>query len=191
MLKKHPQIKETLVVLKDVFNSIFIAIVIAIILKLFFFQAYFIPSSSMENTLQIGDELLVYKFLYNKKIPIFNIKLHIGTKIKRGDIIVFSSPENNEQDYIKRCIAIAGDKLTFISNKIYLNNKILKEPYLKDTFVKYNEESYIIPKNCVFVMGDNRNNSSDSRQWGFLNTKKIIGKAFFIYYPFDRMGFLK
>ncbi len=185
------QFKEILPVLKDVFNSIFIAVTIAIILKIFFFQAYFIPSTSMENTLKIGDEILVFKFLYNKKIPGLNQTLPFGIKVKRGDIIVFSSPEDNEQDYIKRCIALPGDKISFISNKIYLNGNLLKEPYLKDKNVSYINESYTIPQGHIFVMGDNRNNSSDSRQWGFLDMKKIIGKAFLIYYPFHRIRFLK
>ncbi len=188
-LKLSPEIKEILLIIKDILNAIFIAILIAIILKLFFFQAYFIPSSSMEDTLKIGDEILVWKFLYNNKIPLFNKYLPFGLKIKRGDIIVFHNDMGNE-DYIKRCIAIGGDKITFSSNKIYLNGKILKENYIKIKNVKYINESYSVPKNYIFVLGDNRNNSVDSRQLGFISTKKIIGKAILIYYPIKRFKFL-
>jgi len=176
----------------NILSSIFIAVVIAVILRVFILSVFYIPSTSMEETLQIGDHIIVWKFLYNNKIPIFNIKLPFGFKIKRGDIIVFISPTDSNEDYVKRCIGLPGDKIEFIGNRVYINNKLLKEPYVKNKdLIFYSKKVYIVPKNHIFVMGDNRINSSDSREWGYLPMQNVIGKALFVFFPFNRIRIVK
>lgn len=179
-------------ILHNIVSAIFIALIIAVILRVFFLSVFYIPSSSMEDTLKRGDYILVWKFLYNNRIPVFNIKLPFGIKIKRGDVIVFIAPENSNEDYIKRCIGLPGDKIEFKENNIYINGKIVNEPYIKDkNIIFYAQKSYIVPDNHIFVMGDNRLNSSDSREWGCVPEKNIIGKALFIFFPFNRIKVIK
>ena len=158
----------------------------------------------MKKTLLIGDHILVSKFSYGthipNEIPFINIKLFddivLFSKVpKRGDIIVFKFPKDETRDFIKRVIGLPGDLLEVKSQKVYINNK----PY-EDTHARHTDSPsdsplvprddfgpILVPDNHVFVMGDNRENSQDSRYWGYLNVKKIRGKALIIYWSWDRI----
>lgn len=146
----------------------------------------------MEDTIKIGDIVIVWKFLYDCKIPLINLKFPFGFKVKHNDIIVFLSPENKSENYVKRCIAIESDYIKLTNNKVILNNKVLNENYVKFIdLVNYEPQGLKIPPETVFVMGDNRLNSYDSRNFGPVPKKNIIGKVILIIYPFNRIKLLK
>jgi signal peptidase I len=176
-------------------EAIIIAILIALFIRTFIVQAYKIPSGSMKPTLQIGDHILVSKFTYGVKIPfIRNTLIPVGEP-KRGDIVVFIYPEDRSKDFIKRVIAVGGDTVEIKNKQIILNGK----PY-KDSFGVYVDDFVIpgsmqprdnmgpvkVPKDMLFVMGDNRDQSHDSRFWGFVELKDVMGKAFIIYWSWNK-----
>ncbi len=176
-------------IIQDIFSSILLALFIAVIIRIFFISAFFIPSSSMEKVLKPGDQILVWKFLYNKHIPVLNISLFFGIPVKRQNIIVFKI-EGDEDDYIKRIIGLPGDKILLKNNQVYVNGILLKEPYINtEHSIHYLNSVFEVPVNKVFVLGDNRSNSRDSREFGFVSIEKIVGKIFFIFYPFNRIRF--
>jgi len=176
-----------------------IAFLIAIVIRTFAVQAFKIPSGSMLSTLQIGDHILVNKILLGTPvdIPFTNINLFRMPGIrepKRGDIVVFKYPEDPKRDFIKRVIAAGGDVVESKDKSVFVNNKKLTEPYAQhvDMFVKPrimdkrdNFGPVTVPKGMVFVMGDNRDQSYDSRFWGFVDEKQIKGKAMIIYWSWD------
>ena len=145
----------------------------------FVMEAYWIPSGSMIPTLEIGDRVLVNKFIYRFTEP------------KRGDIIVFRSVDNPDEDLIKRVVGLPGDTVAVRRGHLFLNGKRQKEPYLNK---KLPDRSYYaktkVPKGHVFVMGDNRGNSADSRVFGPLPKKNIEGEAFLRFWPPHRIGLL-
>ena len=185
-------------------EAILIALLLALLIRTFIVQAFKIPSGSMKKTLLIGDHILVSKFSYGthipNEIPFINIKLFddivLFSKVpERGDIIVFKFPKDETRDFIKRVIGLPGDLLEVKSQKVYINNK----PY-EDTHARHTDSPsdsplvprddfgpILVPDDHVFVMGDNRENSQDSRYWGYLNVKKIRGKALIIYWSWDRI----
>jgi len=182
---------------EDYIKPIFFAILIALFIRAFIIQAFKIPSSSMEPTLLIGDHILVNKFIHGIRIPysdkIFGSskKIFGGKKIQRGDIIVFIYPKDRSKDFIKRVIGTEGEKVEIIRNKIYINDQLINDPWgrydEKSEWLKYfqSKEKYgpeTVPKDSIFVLGDNRDNSQDSRFWGFVNIQDIKGKAFIIYF---------
>ena len=136
---------------------------------------FIIPSSSMEPTLHPKDRVIV-----------------VNDKIRREDIIVFIDPVSSDTSpfMIKRVIAIPGDKIKIENGKLYLNNKLKKEPYIAEEMVYY-LKSQTISKKHVFVLGDNRNNSADSSVWGELPVENIIGKAIYVYWPRNKIRALK
>lgn len=160
------------------------AIVIAMILKTYVIINATVPTGSMENTILPGDDLLGFRLAYTFSEP------------ERGDIIIFNYPDDESQKYIKRIIGLPGEKITILDSKIYVNGDwvALEEPYLKEAWTNANGP-YIfeVPKDCYLVLGDNRNDSEDSRYWEhpYVSKEDIIGKAFFTYYPFNRMGTLE
>ena len=180
--------------IKEYLEPIVIAVLIALFIRTLIVQAFKIPSSSMEPTLQVGDHILVNKFIYGVKIPLTDIKLFKFKKPERGDIIVFIYPRDHSKDFIKRVIGMEGEKVEIVLNKIYINDKLINDPW-----GQYNEKSHwirylqpmerygpeIVPKNSLFVLGDNRDNSQDSRFWGFVNINAVKGKAFIIYFSLD------
>jgi len=181
--------------IKEYLEPIIIAILIALFIRTFIVQAFKIPSSSMEPTLQVGDHILVNKFIYGIKIPFTDIKLLEFKKPKRGDIIVFIYPKDRSKDFIKRVIGTEGEKVEVIRNKIYVNDKLINDPWghynEKSEWIRYLQpiEKFgpvVVPKDSLFVLGDNRENSQDSRFWGFVNTHAVRGKAFIIYFSWDR-----
>ncbi len=180
--------------IKEYVEPIVIAILIALFIRAFIIQAFKIPSSSMEPTLQVGDYLLVSKFIYGIKIPFTNVKLFEFNKPKRGDIIVFIYPKDRSKDFIKRVIGTEGEKIEIIHNKIYINDRLLEDRWghydEKSEWSKYfqTKERYgpeTVPKDSLFVLGDNRDNSQDSRFWGFVNIKEVKGKALIIYFSWN------
>lgn len=184
--------------LRENIEAILVAIVLALFIRTFVIQAFKIPSGSMLQTLQIGDHILVNKFIYGVKIPFLQTTILSVKQPKRGDIIVFKFPEDPKKDFIKRVVGIAGDEIKSKNKRLYVNNKLVNCDYAihtdsrlipsniqpRDTF-----EPITVPENCLFVMGDNRDHSYDSRFWGFVNLEAVKGKAFIIYWSWDKENF--
>jgi signal peptidase I len=186
--------------LRENIEAIIIAIIIAMFIRTFIIQAFKIPSGSMLETLQIGDQILVNKFIYGVKIPFTDGKTLVPVKDpKKGDIVVFKYPEDPSKDFIKRVVATGGDTLEIINKKLYVNNTLVKdEPYaihktLEIILGKYNPRDnlrkILVPENKLFVMGDNRDNSHDSRFWGFVDLRAVKGKAIIIYWSWNKNKF--
>ncbi len=186
--------------LRENTEAIIIAIIIAMFIRTFIIQAFKIPSGSMLETLQIGDQILVNKFIYGVNIPFTGGKKLVNvTDPAKGDVVVFKYPEDPSKDFIKRVVAVAGDTLEIKNKQLYVNDKpVVNEKYaiyrdhkvysaLKTT--RDNYQKITIPENKLFVMGDNRDNSHDSRFWGFVDLKAVKGKAFIIYWSWNKNKF--
>ena len=174
--------------IKEYIEPIVIAVLIALFIRAFVVQAFKIPSSSMEPTLLVGDHLLVNKFIYGIRIPYTDIKFFQYRKPQRGDIIVFIFPKDRKKDFIKRVIATEGEKVVIIHNKIYIDDKLIDDPWGHFTMPRSTIEDYgpvKVPGDSLFVMGDNRDNSQDSRFWGFVRVNEVKGKALIIYFSWD------
>ncbi len=182
-------------IFKEYIEPIAIAILVALFIRAFIVQAFKIPSSSMEPTLLVGDHLLVNKFIYGIRLPFTKTKYFQFKKPQRGDIIVFIYPKDRSKDFIKRVIGTEGEKVEIVQNKIYINNQLIDDPWghyeERSASLRYLQPMerfgpVTVPPNSVFVLGDNRDNSQDSRFWGFVNVNEIKGKAFIIYFSWDR-----
>jgi signal peptidase I len=174
--------------IKEYLEPIVIAVFIALFIRAFIVQAFKIPSSSMEPTLLVGDHLLVNKFIYGIRIPYTDTKLFQYKKPGRGDIIVFIFPKDRSKDFIKRVIGTEGEKVTIVHNKIYINDKLIDDPWGRFIMPRTSIEDYgpvRVPEGSLFVMGDNRDNSQDSRFWGFVKLTEVKGKALVIYFSWD------
>jgi len=182
--------------IKEYLEPIVIAVLIALFIRTFVVQAFKIPSSSMEPTLLVGDYILVNKFIYGIRIPYTDTKFFPMKQPDRGDVIVFIYPKDTSKDFIKRVIGKEGEKIEIVQNKIFVNGKQIEDPW--GHFEKYDWSKYlqamekfgpvVVPKDCLFVLGDNRDNSQDSRFWGFVNLNAVKGKAFIIYFSWDRLS---
>ena len=194
-----PRKKSTI---REYAESIAIAILLALIIRAFVVQAFKIPSGSMKPTLQIGDHILVNKFLYGVKFRVpftaLNYTLIPIGQPQRQDVIVFIYPVDPDKDFIKRVIGLPGDTVQLINKKVYINQQPLADPsgVHSDQNVigpleqpRDNLGPIQVPPDKYFVMGDNRDESYDSRYWGFVDQKAIIGKAFIIYWSWDRLNF--
>jgi signal peptidase I len=186
--------------LREYFESIVIAVILALFIRTFVVQAFKIPTGSMEETLLIGDHLLVNKFVFGPtESGLERALLPIGT-IKRRDVLVFKYPEEPERDFIKRVIGLPGETVELREKKVYVNGTPLDEPYVHfltapsgpselhevtsfDVRERYGPVT--VPPNHYFVMGDNRDNSQDSRYWGFLPRENIKGKSLVIYWSYQ------
>jgi len=178
-------------------EAIVIAIVLALIIRTLVVQAFTIPSGSMMDTLLVGDYILVNKFLYGPELPLTEFRVPGLREPQRGDIIVFKYPQDEKRDFIKRIIAIPGDQIVIRGHDVHVNGQRLREAYVKHTAPSpgqagqtycgyaYGCEATAVPPGAYFVMGDNRDNSQDSRYWGFVRREKIKGKAFLIYWSWD------
>ena len=178
-------------VFREYAEAAVIAIILALFIRTFVVQAFKIPSGSMEPTLLVGDHILVNKFLYGVKIPFINKTLIPISGPKRNDVIVFIYPVDKSKDFIKRVIGLPGDEIEIVDNKIYINGKPFKDRYgyypdrgrkTVNTTAKTRFGPVTVPKDHLFVMGDNRNHSYDSRFWGFVPFDSVKGKAFIIYW---------
>jgi len=172
-------------------EAILWAVALTFVLRAFVIQAFRIPSESMMNTLLVGDFLFVNKFEYGPKIPFTHIRLPGLRPPHRGDVIVFQYPPDPSKDYIKRCIATGGQTVEVRDKNVYVNGTKLVEPYARhiDPNIRpaaYDQRDnmapYTVPPGDLFMMGDNRDNSYDSRFWGPVTMDLVKGKAMFIYY---------
>ena len=186
--------------LREYFESIVIAVILALFIRTFIVQAFKIPTGSMENNLLIGDHLLVNKFSLGPTASSLERAVLPVATIRRGDIVVFKYPEEPERDFIKRIIGLPGDTLELREKKVYINGQPIDEPYVHflqppRTGADYSERTSFdvrerfgpvtVPADQYFAMGDNRDNSQDSRYWGFLPRDYVKGKALVIYWSFD------
>ena len=177
-------------------ESILIAFLLAMFIRTFFIQAFKIPSGSMRMTLIEGDRLMVNKLRYGPNIPFTKTRIPGYSKPERGDIIVFIFPGTPKKDFIKRLIAFGGETVEIKFGDIYIDGKPVDDERIKNIFY-YNAEPYglagvptKVPEGFVFVLGDNSRSSQDSPYWGFVPESNVIGRAEFIYWPFNRMRFL-
>jgi signal peptidase I len=176
-------------------EAIFIAVLLALVIRQFAVQAFTIPSGSMMDTLLIGDYILVNKFLFGAEIPLTDFHLPGLRAPTRGDVIVFKYPQDESRDFIKRIIAVGGDTVQVRDNQVWLNGKLVDESYVRPGSFHagpsthcgylYGCDPLVVPASSYFVMGDNRDNSQDSRYWGFVKREKIRGKAFLIYWSWN------
>lgn len=165
--------------LGEILESVAIAVILAVIIRFFLFQPFYIPSGSMEPTLKPGDRIIVNKLIYRYSQP------------KRGDIMVFKYPRDPARDFIKRTVGLPEETIEIKDSKVYINNKEIPQPFLEPGLKFGSFGPVEVPEGSYFMMGDNRNNSEDSRVWGTLPRENIVGKAMFIYWPLSRIGMVK
>jgi signal peptidase I len=170
------------------------ALIITLFLRAFVIQAFRIPSESMKDTLLVGDFLFVNKFEYGAKIPFTHVRLPGVRQPRRGDVIVFQFPQDPSKDFIKRCVATGGETVEIKNKQVSVNGVALNEPYTihSDPTVKPagydyrdNYGPYTVPPGELFMMGDNRDNSNDSRYWGTLEMDLVKWRAMFLYWSWD------
>lgn len=184
--------------LRENIEAIAVAVVLALFIRTFIVQAFKIPSGSMQPTLQIGDHILVNKFIYGVKLPFAGATIIPIADPERGDIIVFKFPEDPEKDFIKRVVAVAGDTVEMRDKRVFVNGELQPHDYAVYTDPRIlpgqlqprdNFGPIAVPEETVFVMGDNRDHSYDSRFWGFVDLEDVKGKAFIIYWSWDKEEF--
>ena len=183
--------------LREYFDSIVIALILALFVRTWVVQAFKIPTGSMENNLLIGDHLLVNKFVFGPTLSRVDRAVLPVRDIRHGDILVFKYPIDPQRDFIKRVVGLPGDTIELKAKKVYINNQPLDEPYVHfltpaseggevtsmDVRERYGPVT--VPPDQYFVMGDNRDNSQDSRYWGFLPRDHVKGKAMMIYWSYE------
>jgi signal peptidase I len=179
-------------------EAILVAVLIALFIRTFVVQAFKIPSGSMKQTLLIGDHILVNKFIYGVKIPYLHKTLIPIETPQRGDIIVFKFPLDPSKDFIKRVIGIGGDVVESRDKQLFVNHKPLThdhgfytDPHIIPGNIRPRDNfgPITVPENSLFMMGDNRDESFDSRFWGFVDLKAVDGNAFIIYWSWDSQNF--
>jgi signal peptidase I len=184
-------------VLREYFQSLVIAVLLALFVRTWVFQAFKIPTGSMEQNLLIGDHLIVNKMVFAPSATGVERAILPGRPIARGDVIVFKFPEDPERDFIKRVVGLPGDRLEMRRKQVFVNGERLDEPYVQhlvppapdgpprtgDKLEEYGPVT--VPADQYFMMGDNRDNSEDSRYWGFLPESNVKGQALFIYFSFN------
>ena len=197
----QPYVKSTA---REYFESICIAVILALFVRTFVVQAFKIPTGSMENNLLIGDHLLVNKFVFGPTTGAVERAILPMRDIRRGDIAVFKYPDEPERDFIKRVIGLPGEQIEVRQKRVYVNGKLLDEPYahyieappppheaepasrvLSTGDPRDNYGPVTVPPKHYFVMGDNRDNSQDSRYWGFLPRDYVKGRALVIYWSYE------
>jgi signal peptidase I len=212
-IKKIKQKRSWYEILWDYVQSLGVALVLALMIKYSVVEAYKIPSGSMERTLLVGDFLLANKFIYGMRLPIpfTDIKLPALAEPKPGDIIIFKYPGDRRQNFIKRCVAVGGQKIRILNKQVYVDGQPIPIPDHGQYTDNHRIQEYsplgqwlrpagsrdqiwltegrrdnmpetTVPKGMLFVMGDNRDNSSDSRFWGFLDRDLVLGKAMLIHW---------
>ena len=188
-------------VVREYFESIVIAVVLALFVRTWVVQAFKIPTGSMENNLLIGDHLLVNKFIFGPTPLAIGRAVLPVRSIHRGDIVVFKYPDEPDRDFIKRVIGLPGETIELRNKKVHVNGQALDEPYIHFLTPPSNDYQEVtsfdvrerfgpvtVPADSYFVMGDNRDNSQDSRYWGFMPRDYVKGKALFVYFSFGEGG---
>jgi signal peptidase I len=185
---------------REYFESIVIAVILALFVRTWVFQAFKIPTGSMEQNLLIGDHLLVNKFMFGPTATGLERRLLPVADITRGDVVVFKYPEEPERDFVKRVIGLPGETLEVRRKRVYINGQRIDEPYVfylqppSDEASPHESGAFdlreqygpvVIPPDSYFMMGDNRDNSQDSRYWGFLPRSYVKGKALMVYWSFE------
>lgn len=192
-IDKSKEIK-TKSAIREYAEVIIAAILLALFIRTFTFQAFKIPSGSMESTLQVGDHIMVNKFIYGIRLPFVNKVIIPIKNPKRGDIIVFIYPVDPGKDFIKRVIGVAGDTVEIKQKKVFINGQPVPDLHAQFTDnysmaanlkPRDNFGPITIPEDNLFVMGDNRDHSLDSRFWGMVDLKAVRGKAVIIYWSWD------
>jgi len=224
--KKQPQKRSRKSVLREYYEAILVAFILALFVRTFVFENFKIPSGSMEDNLLVGDHLVVNKFIYAQHAPTLLHKLFPYRSPARGDVVVFKYPENPRRDFIKRCVAVAGDRVelrarrvvadgtTRVERTLLVNGQAQVEPHVvfklakgqlvdvindqRDVFPPHDERTrqgfggvldaegaYVVPEGTIFCLGDNRNNSLDSRYWGPVPLTYVKGRAVLIYWSYD------
>lgn len=164
--------------IREIAESVIVAIILAFLIRYFLFQPFYIPSGSMEPTLKPLDRIIVSKVNYLFSEP------------SRGHIIVFRYPLDPSRDFVKRVIAVGGDTVEIRDNQLLVNGQVVPEPYLPPLKMK-NYGPIRVTEGHFFVMGDNRNHSDDSRFWGLVPRENLIGKSLLLYWPLDRVRILE
>ncbi len=191
---KSPDLAKKKHIVREYAESIIIAVILALFIRAYVVQAFKIPSASMENTMLIGDRLLVNKFIYGIKIPFTDKRMFKIRDPRRGDVIVFEYPVDPSKDFIKRVIGMPGDVVQVVNKTVYINGQLYinsHEIHKESTIIseaqnpRDNTQLIKVPANSYFVMGDNRDRSYDSRFWGFVTKDKIEGLAFIKYWSWD------
>jgi signal peptidase I len=184
-------------VVREYFESLVIAVILALFVRTWVFQAFKIPTGSMEPNLLVGDHLIVNKMIFSPTISGVERAWLPVRPIRRDDVIVFKYPQDPERDFIKRVIGLPGERLELHRKKVYINGQPLDEPFVyflqppstsgppqtNDLREEYGPVT--IPAGQYFMMGDNRDNSEDSRYWGFMPASYVKGEALFIYFSID------
>ena len=205
---------------KELARSLIVVLAAVVLIRTFVAEATVIPTGSMENTILIGDHVFLNKLLYGPRLPFTSLRIPPIRSVERGDIVAFHNPRNPSVLFVKRAIALGGDVIRIEGRKVYVNGKVLEEPYaqyqfsnvipLRDDFppsvseieklpaawgldpawaremARYIEkEGMRVPSGCLFVMGDNRDNSLDSRFWGFVPVEAVVGEPLFVYWSYD------
>lgn len=178
-------------------ESIVIAVILALFIRTFIVQAFKIPSGSMQPTLMQGDRIMVNKFIYGARIPFTFFRLPALRQPKRADVIVFIYPGDTKKDFIKRLVGLPGEKVEIKEGNIFINGKLANELLLRK-FYYYNRADFgeegspvEIPADSFYVLGDNSATSRDSRYWGFVPRHNLVGKAFLIYWPLNRIRIIR
>ena len=186
---------------RDTVESIVVAVILALFIRTFVVQAFKIPTGSMETNLLIGDHLLVNKVVYSPSLGGWEAGLLGKREVRRGDVVVFKYPEEPARDFIKRVIGLPGERLEIRDKVVYVDGRALDEPYVRflepplrrdDPEYGLRGESFrdnwgpeTIPPGKLFVLGDNRDNSRDSRYWGFLPRDQVKGRAILVYWSYE------
>jgi signal peptidase I len=188
-------------VAREYLESIVVAVVLALFIRTFVVQAFKIPTGSMETNLLIGDHLLVNKLVYSPSLGALEDKLLAKKPIQRGHVVVFKFPEDPTRDFIKRVIGLPGETVEIRNKKVFINGQPIDEPYVHflEPPLRPEDPEYglrvegrgdnwgpaVVPADHLFVMGDNRDNSRDSRYWGFLGRDQVKGRALLVYWSYE------
>ena len=170
-------------------RRLLIALAAVFFLKIFVGEASMVPTSSMEGTILVGDHLFMSKLLYGPEIPLLHWRLPMLKTIHRGEIVVFRYPKDPSQTFLKRVAAVGGDTIEIRDGTLYVNSQAVNEPYAVHRGPRNSAHEEMrritVPWGELFVMGDNRDNSSDSRDWGFVPVQNVIGEPLFVYWSYD------
>ena len=192
--------------LREYFESICVAVILALFIRTFVFQAFKIPTGSMENNLLIGDHLIVNKMLYSPAPSGLESAVAPIRHVRRHEVVVFKFPDDPKRDFIKRVIGLPGERVRIENKQVYIDNVLLEEPYVffqddaggpplgfSSDSMRDSMAEIIVPEGHYFMMGDNRDNSHDSRYWGTLDGDLLKGRALVIYWSYksDRDAYTK